>query len=194
MTVRKQTRAARGIATLASAGAVFALAGSEAVASPLAYTARQAEARCSTAAIARVHHARLDSLRHGTICLVNAERAARGLPPLRPDRRLRRMAGRHALDMVRRGYFSHRTPTGGRLRDRVRASGYGRSRRWRVGENLAWGRGARTRPYATVAAWMASPPHRDVILSRRYRQIGIAIVRRAPGGPGATYVVELGSR
>src|SRR4051794_1036183 len=47
-----------------------------------------------------------------TLCLLNAERRAHGLAPLRANIRLSRAAGGHALDMDRRGYFSHYSPGG----------------------------------------------------------------------------------
>ena len=36
---------------------------------------------------------------------------------------------------------------------------------WSVGENLAWGKGKHGTPAAIVAAWMASPGHREMILT-----------------------------
>jgi Cysteine-rich secretory protein family len=47
-----------------------------------------------------------------TVCLLNAERARRGLDPLQPEARLDAAAQRPSEDMVRRGYFEHDTPEG----------------------------------------------------------------------------------
>src|SRR4051812_25137546 len=52
-------------------------------------------------------------------CLVNAERPSRGLRPLRRDSDLTQAASHHAADMVRRDFFSHVTPTGRSLHDRI---------------------------------------------------------------------------
>jgi hypothetical protein len=41
-----------------------------------------------------------------------------------------------------------------------------RDRRWKVGENLAWGIGESSTPRSIVAAWMASAEHRKNILGR----------------------------
>ena len=134
-------------------------------------------------------------------CLVNAERALRGLRPLRPDARLRRAARRHATDMVARGYFAHDTPSGRTLFARVRTAGYvraGRPARYLVGENLAWGRGRRARPAAIVRAWLASPTHRRVLLTPRFEQLGIGVLVGVPvagrRGTGATYATAFGAR
>src|SRR4051812_9647238 len=58
-------------------------------------------------------------------CLVNIERAAHGIDPLRRDADLARAARGHALDMVQKQYFAHVGPDGDGLSDRLRAAGYG---------------------------------------------------------------------
>ena len=127
------------------------------------------------------------------VCEVNSVRSERGLEPVVKDRRLQRAATAHARDMAARGYFSHVTPEGERLSDRLRQSGYISGRvPWRVGETLAWGRNRMATPAAAVAGWMRSPPHRRVILGR-YREIGVGVATGIPsGGPGTTYAADLG--
>ena len=138
-----------------------------------------------------------DRLARAALCLVNRERRRRGLRALRTNRRLKSAAFRHARDMVARSYFAHRSPGGGNVVDRLRRSGYLHGRGAFVGETLAWGRGSSGTPRAIVAAWLRSPPHRAVLLSRRYREIGLAAV---PGSPrsrssaAATYAADLGGR
>jgi uncharacterized protein YkwD len=128
---------------------------------------------------------------------INRERAVRDLVPLGVDPRLALAAQRHARDMVRRGFFSHVTPDGRGMTARVRVTGYLRNAAaWALGETLAWGAGSCSTPAAAVAAWMESPPHRRVILSRRYLQVGVGVAIGLPLGPapaaGATYAAELG--
>src|SRR4051812_35041601 len=68
------------------------------------------------------------------VCEVNLVRDTRGLDALRRDRRLERAGEAHARDMVRRGYFSHVTPEGETVSDRLRETGYITGRVWwRVG-------------------------------------------------------------
>jgi uncharacterized protein YkwD len=131
-----------------------------------------------------------------TLCLVNAERHAHQLRPLRMSRPLSAAALQHSSDMVRRSYFSHAAPNGPSFLQRIRSSGYLRSaERWRVGENLGWGSGGEGSPRAIVQAWMQSPPHRKAILTSAYRQAGVGVVRGAPRSPTAastTYTMDFG--
>ena len=60
--------------------------------------------------------------------------------------------------MAQRKYFSHVSPVGEQLGDRIRAAGYGKpGDGWRAGEDLGWGTGERATPHALVDAWLAAP-------------------------------------
>jgi uncharacterized protein YkwD len=138
------------------------------------------------------------ALEKATTCLINAERKARGLRRLRVNSRLSLAARRLAFDMVRHRYFAHVTPTGRSVVDRLKASGYlGSQPRWAVGEALAWGSGSRSTPRNRVRAWLKSPDHRPILLSKRYREIGVGMAAGAPkrGVKGAgTYAADFGVR
>jgi uncharacterized protein YkwD len=137
----------------------------------------------------------LEKATAATYCLVNAERARRGLRALRRDADLARAARGHAEDMVRRDYFDHTSPGGTTLKDRVRAAGYGKpGQGWRAGENIGWGTGARATPKALVDAWLGSDGHRRILLSGDYRELGVGVAGGAPNrdAPGATYTLNLG--
>jgi uncharacterized protein YkwD len=129
-------------------------------------------------------------------CLVNQERARRGLRPLIRDASLTQAARRHAADMVRRTFFSHVTPGGTTLGDRLRHVGYGEGRSWRAGEALGWGTGDRATPDALVDEWLASPPHRRILLDAGFHELGVGVAAGAPrptaAGSGATYALDLG--
>jgi uncharacterized protein YkwD len=132
-----------------------------------------------------------------TLCLINDERAQRGLATVHVDRRLTRAAQRHTTDMVTRSYFSHVSLTGATLADRLwRARYLSRRCAWRVGETLAWGYGAAVTPASRVRAWMRSRPHRVVLLDADYRDVGIGIAEGRPdrGGDGVTYGADFGRR
>jgi uncharacterized protein YkwD len=137
--------------------------------------------------------ANIDAIRASILCLVNAERAARGMGALTDEGRLATAALGHARDMVARGYFAHTTPDGVDFSARIRAAGY---RDWfTVAENLAWGSGAYATPASIVQSWMESPGHRANILERSLRESGIAVVIGAPATgvtDGATYAQEFG--
>jgi uncharacterized protein YkwD len=145
--------------------------------------------------------ASLDAARDATLCLLNAERQERGLRPLRQNDKLGVAAESYSREMVEHKFFAHvSAATGSTLRDRVSATTYLRGASgWQLGENLAWGSGELSTPARTVVAWMRSPGHRDNILTRRFREIGIGIVAGAPTRvpdslSAATYTTEFGVR
>lgn len=176
--------------------AVGALAVVASTASPLA------EVRAADCAGAR----RLPDADHparaaaAALCLVNRERSRRDLPRLTAHAGLARAGRRYARLMVRARFFSHTSPAGASMADRLRAVGYAREdREWMIGEALAWGVGNRATPAATVAAWLGSRPHRRLLLDPRYRDAGVGATTGVPvtdaaPGPGATYALELGVR
>ena len=98
--------------------------------------------------------------------LVNAERSARGLAPLRRDGRLRAAARRHAEDMGVRGFFNHHGSDGGDHGTRIAAAGY---QACLSGENIAWGQRS---ALEVVRGWMGSPGHRRIILHPRATAFG----------------------
>lgn len=133
------------------------------------------------------------------LCLLNAERRARGLGRLTANARLARAARGHSRDMVEQHYFAHDSLDGRDFVDRIVRARYVRADDpgWLVGENLAWGSGSLATPREIVNAWMASPAHRANVLRRRYRDVGIAAVPGIPiegSGDGATYAAEFGRR
>jgi uncharacterized protein YkwD len=105
---------------------------------------------------------------------INVVRAAHGLPRVYPSGPLRAAAQRHSLDMLRRNYFAHTSPTGSTLYDRIVGSGFVNGYTWLGGETLAWGTGTLAGARATVHAWMLSPEHRAILLSSTYHWVGIS--------------------
>ena len=172
----------------------------------LAVTAIFAVTTAPAGAAARCAHAgavptarNLATVRTAVLCLVNRERAGRGLVALRADARLDRAAAAHSLDMVRHRYFDHTSPTGSTVLSRIRATGYlAHARAWAAGENIAWATGRLATPTAIVAAWMHSPGHRANILRPQFRDVGtgVAVGVPAPGIRlgGATYTQDFGAR
>ncbi len=140
------------------------------------------------------------TLRSATLCLLNAERAKRGLASLTNNAQLGKAAQNHSRAMVRESFFDHVSPSGSTLLSRVRrGTAYlRRARSYGLAENIAWGSGSFATPQETVKGWMDSAGHRANILSRRYRHIGIGIVIGAPedaqGMPAATYTTDFGHR
>ena len=152
----------------------------------------QAAAPCPSAS-STVGSAPPAAVREAVSCLVAQIRADRGLAPLSRSAALEAAAERHGADMVARRYFAHVSPTGGTLDKRARRAGYLTGPCWVLGEDLGSAPPSVASAQAVVDAWMDSPSHRAVILDRRFRELGIGIVGgAAPGGAGATFVLELG--
>jgi uncharacterized protein YkwD len=125
-------------------------------------------------------------------CEINTIRVQSGLKPMGTTRPLRVAAIRHSQDLVRRHYFAHVSPSGQTVSDRARRAGYVGER---LGENIGWGSGSLATPAAIVQAWMNSPPHRRIILTPDFRDVGVGIAQGAPsGGDGATYTLDVGRK
>jgi uncharacterized protein YkwD len=135
-----------------------------------------------------------------TLCLIDRLRREHGLRPLRANRALSVVAASQAKSMVLGDYFADDRPSGRTPMSLVAVTRYRRpTARIAVGENIAWGTGSETTPARIVAAWLASPPHREVMLSAEYRDAGVSVTPAVPAvlhaqGRGATYVIELGAR
>lgn len=110
--------------------------------------------------------------------LTNQERSKQGLPALKINTALSKMARDKSADMRDKGYFSHQSPTYGSPFDMMNAYGIKYSA---AGENIAAGQPT---PQAVVTAWMNSPGHRANILSKNYTEIGVGYVK---GGSYGSY-------
>ena len=112
----------------------------------------------------------VEKARAEMLAQVNAQRRKAGAPALKMDRDLQQAAQGHAQDMLARGYFAHKSPSGTSVRERSREAGY----QWRtIGENIAEGQ---TSVDEVVTTWMGSPGHRQNILNPNFRDLGIGLV------------------
>ena len=139
----------------------------------------------------------MDQVEGATLCLINAERAAEGLPALVEQGQLSKASIAFSQLMVDEHFFAHVSPAGVALTARLQASGYLDQPGARtIGENIAWGESYLASPANIVKAWMDSPPHRANILSNDFSEIGLGIVTGVPlsANPGATYTTDFGRR
>jgi uncharacterized protein YkwD len=137
---------------------------------------------------------KLSKVEKATRCLINKERAARGLNKLHADDALALAAKRHAKDMVARKFFDHVNPDGLTPQDRIVKAGYGKF--VALGENIAWGSGTLGTPRQIVRTWMRSPGHKENILRRSFKDFGIGVARGVPQQAkfsGGTYVNTFGA-
>lgn len=107
------------------------------------------------------------------LCEINYARVNYGLAPLRLESRLTSSAAGKAADILACDSFSH-TACGLSWLAPIRATGY-LTGCWQAGENLAWGQDDLASAESTMAAWLASPPHRANILDDDYTELGVAI-------------------
>lgn len=119
------------------------------------------------------------------IRLTNIERQNRNLPTLRLDEKLSEAASKKAADMFNKNYWAHVAPDGTQPWSFINTAGY--SYRY-AGENLARDF---TNSEAVVKAWIASPSHKDNLLSSRYQDIGVAVVDGKLDGKETTLVVQM---
>ena len=99
---------------------------------------------------------------------------------------LQRAARDHSQDMIRNDYFGH-----GNVGRRLKRHGYNWSR---CGENIAPDPGSPS-PGPTFDTWMGSPTHRDNILDRRFREVGIGLATGTHKGERKTmWTADFGNR
>lgn len=79
---------------------------------------------------------------------------------------LTRAAVEHSQDMINRDYFDH-SGFPQRVR-RYKAASY-------LGENIAYGSGGFAQPSGILSLWRASPPHKKILLTAKFRQVGIGM-------------------
>jgi uncharacterized protein YkwD len=135
------------------------------------------------------HEAAPSVVDRGLIADVNAVRTEHGLTALEVSAELMSAALAHSEEMGAAGYFAHHSANGAAFWQRIRRFYPPAGAGWSVGENLLW-----SSPGIDVggalAAWLASPEHRANLLAPRWRQLGVAVVRRsdAPGVYGGRTV------
>jgi uncharacterized protein YkwD len=142
---------------------------------------------------ARVDGARTLSARNAleadVLVQINRLRRSHGLAPLRLSGALRRAADSHSAAMATRGFFAHESADGTAFWQRVARFYSRRSGGWSVGENLLWsspdvdGAGA-------LRMWLNSPPHRKILLTPRWREVGLSAVHAA-SAPGVYRGLEV---
>ncbi len=107
------------------------------------------------------------SLSHQVLTLVNQERRAAGVKPLRLNAQLTASAEAHSQDMALNDYFAHNGLDGRSPAARIVATGYDA---FIATENIAAGFAT---PEAVVQAWMESPGHRANLLSSSITEMGV---------------------
>jgi uncharacterized protein YkwD len=150
---------------------------------------------CTGAYAIAVDAATLQRANDAVLCLVNRERAARGVGSVRAAGPLTSASTAHSAEMVANKYFSHAGLNGDDVYARVTRAGYN----WRAaGEAIIWGAGRSATPFKLVTALLKSAAHRPIMLDRSYRELGVGLVLGGPTrnatGSASTLTLDFGSR
>jgi uncharacterized protein YkwD len=108
------------------------------------------------------------------LAMTNLARSQAGANALEVDPGLTDAARQHSLDMAKRAYFAHESPTGTYPSDRIRAAAVPF---YRIAENIVF---APTVEDAFQSI-MASPEHRANQLSSDYSRVGIGVIQTSAG-------------
>jgi uncharacterized protein YkwD len=129
-------------------------------------TARSRSEGCANAHV-QIAHSSTIRMQRAVVCLINQQRAERGLSKLVTSRKLDHSAQHWTNTMVDDSLFSHGAGTA--FAARISAAGFD----WEnVAENIATGYAT---PSAVVGAWMRSPGHCTNILNPVYREVGTGV-------------------
>ena len=118
------------------------------------------------------------------IRLTNEKRVAAGVGPLVTNTTLSQAAQAKGADMLTKDYWAHVSPDGTQPWFFFTSFGY-KSRY--AGENLARDF---SDPASAVEAWMASPSHKENLLSSKYKEVGVAVVEGDMAGVDTTIIVQ----
>jgi len=114
----------------------------------------------------------------------NEKRVENGLPPLLLNQELENAAYAKAQDMFANDYWAHNSPDGTTPWYFIKNAGYDYVY---AGENLAKGF---TDSKDVVSAWMASPSHKENLLSENFKDVGFAVKAGKLGGEETFLVVQ----
>jgi uncharacterized protein YkwD len=140
------------------------------------------------------------AVERATLCLIDRMRSHHGRRSLHRNAELGTVAESQVASMLRWNYFADVRPSGQTPFALVGVTPYrAHAAFMAVGQNIAWASGSAATPAHIVADWMASPPHRAIMLSGKFRDAGVAVEPALPsvlgaGSRGAVWAVEFGVR
>jgi uncharacterized protein YkwD len=139
----------------------------------LALLAVLASALVVPASVAAVDSTSLSAAETQMINLLNADRTAAGLVPVRVDTRLMAIARARSADMIARNYFGHTQPDGKNVFNILTAQGV----TWyTAGEIIAYnGYSMDVTASGADYQWMHSPGHKAIVVSTSMNYVGVGL-------------------
>ena len=114
-------------------------------------------------------------LRQAVRCMINEQRAIRGLDALASNASLQKASKRHTKAMIAEGCLAHRCGDEPNLEDRLRRAGYFKgARSWQYAESTGCGLSAQ----AMVSNWMKTKYHRINILREEFKDVGVGVTQK----------------
>ena len=132
------------------------------------------------AAVADAADLSLAAAESSLVSMINADRAAAGLRPLRVDARLSAIAGERSASMAAAGRLSHVQSDGRTMVDLIKANDI----TWyAAGETIGWNNypGLRDSTSVVNRGWMNSEEHAAIIRSTAYNYLGVGLSLTARG-------------
>jgi uncharacterized protein YkwD len=127
------------------------------------------------------------SVRSAIACLIDAARAEHRAPALHRDARLSSAAQKFARALGPKKALTHTGKGGTTPIDRIAAAGYGGGT-FTAAETLGRAHGALATPEERVRVWLSNKTIKNLLLSSKYRDVGVGISVK---GETTTFVVEL---
>jgi uncharacterized protein YkwD len=126
-------------------------------------------------------------IRDAVACLIDAARAGHRLPKLHRDAHLAKAAAKYASALDPTKPLTHKGKGGTTPLDRIAAAGYGGGT-FTAAETLGRAYGALATPAQRVQVWLSDKTIKKLLLSSKYRDVGVGI---SVHGTTTTYVVEV---
>lgn len=182
------------MAALFLAGLLFALTATRG-----APTAGAASCTNATTDAGRLSSSQIAS---AVACQINAERSGRGIAKVTAFSKLTKAAQFHTVDMQDNLHsLVHESSNGQSAANRIAHKfGYGDgAKTWTVGEDIAFcfGSGFCT-PKKIVDLWLADPPHKKILLDKKWKNFGVGALTGTADDPeaesGALVTADFGVR
>lgn len=121
----------------------------------------------------------LTAIERDTFQLINVERGLAGLPALKWNEKIAKVARLHSQNMADYNFFSHKGADGLMVDGRADQLNMGE---WRaIGENIAFMQGYPNPAEVAVEKWLLSASHRNNLMSPEWIDSGIGVATTADG-------------